>query len=79
VYSSEARIKHPVSTFKAGLSELAETETIDTGFELFLEKVAADGELDVLQDKIRRTFAGMTGLDLSSNARVRRALAEALV
>jgi rubrerythrin len=78
VYSSEARIKHPVSTFKAGLSELAETETIDTGFELFLEKVAADGELDVLQDKIRRTFAGMTGLDLSSNARVRRALAEAL-
>jgi rubrerythrin len=78
VYSSEARIKHPVSTFKAGISELSEMETIDTGFELFLETVAADGELDVLQDKIRRTFAGITGLDLSSNARVRRALAEAI-
>ncbi|GLZ36524.1 ferritin-like domain-containing protein [Actinokineospora sp. NBRC 105648] len=79
VYSSEAKIKHPVSTFKAGIGEGVEDhETIDTGFELFLEKVAADGELDVLQDKIRRTFGGMTGLDLSSNAKVRRALAEVL-
>jgi hypothetical protein len=78
VYSSEATIKHPVSTFKAGISELGDTETIDTGFELFLEKVADSGELAVLQDKIRRTFSGMTGRDLSSNARVRRALAEVL-
>ncbi|GAA5069274.1 hypothetical protein HNP84_008959 [Thermocatellispora tengchongensis] len=78
VYSSEAKIKHPVSTFKSGISELGEHETIDTGFELFLEKVAADGELDVLHGKVRRTFGNITGLDLSSNAKVRRALAEAL-
>ncbi|HEX3788505.1 MAG TPA: ferritin-like domain-containing protein [Pseudonocardiaceae bacterium] len=79
VYSAEATIKHPVSTFKAGLSELGDTETIDTGFDLFLAKVAGTGELDQLRDKIRRTFGNLTGLDLSSNARVRRALAEALV
>ena len=78
VYSSEATIKHPVSTFKSGISELGGTETIDTGFELFLEKVAAAGELAVLQDKIRRTFGNLVGQDLGSNARVRRALAEAL-
>ncbi|MFF0543590.1 ferritin-like domain-containing protein [Nocardia thailandica] len=78
VYSSEARIKHPVSTFKAGITELGDHETIDTGFDLFLEQVAAEGELDVLHDKVRRTFAGITGLDLSSNARVRRALADAI-
>ena len=78
VYSSQATIKHPVSTFKAGLTELDGEATIDTGFELFLEKVADEGELRQLQDKIRKTFAGITGLDLSSNARVRRALAEAI-
>ncbi|MEU7141786.1 ferritin-like domain-containing protein [Nocardia sp. NPDC046473] len=78
VYSSEAKIKHPVSTFKAGISEMGEHETIDTGFDLFLEEVAAEGELDVLHDKVRRTFANMTGLDLSSNAKVRRALADTI-
>ncbi|MEV0621410.1 ferritin-like domain-containing protein [Nonomuraea sp. NPDC050404] len=78
VYSSEAKIRHPVSTFKSGISELGDHETIDTGFELFLEKVAAEGELEVLYGKIRRTFGGMTGLELGSNAKVRRALAEAL-
>ncbi|MCX4091582.1 ferritin-like domain-containing protein [Nocardia sp. alder85J] len=78
VYSSEARIKHPVSTFKSGIAELGDHETIDTGFELFLEQIAAAGELEVLHDKVRRTFAGMTGLDLSSNAKVRRALADAI-
>ncbi|WP_067445850.1 ferritin-like domain-containing protein [Nocardia alba] len=78
VYSSEAKIKHPVSTFKSGLTELGEHETIDTGFELFLEQIAAEGELAVLHDKVRRTFAGITGLDLSTNARVRRALADAI-
>ncbi|GGN67821.1 ferritin-like domain-containing protein [Nocardia rhizosphaerihabitans] len=78
VYSSEAKIKHPVSTFKAGIAELSDHETIDTGFDLFLEQVAAEGELEVLHDKVRRTFAGITGLDLSSNAKVRRALADAI-
>ncbi|MEV6060298.1 ferritin-like domain-containing protein [Nocardia asteroides] len=78
VYSSEAKIKHPVSTFKAGIAELGDHETIDTGFDLFLEQVAAEGELEVLHDKVRRTFAGITGLDLSSNAKVRRALADAI-
>ncbi|WP_181700029.1 ferritin-like domain-containing protein [Nocardia sp. GTS18] len=78
VYSSEAKIKHPVSTFKAGIAELGDHETIDTGFELFLEQVAAEGELEVLHDKVRRTFASITGLDLSSNAKVRRALADAI-
>ncbi|MFF0457806.1 ferritin-like domain-containing protein [Nocardia africana] len=78
IYSSEAKIKHPVSTFKSGIAELGDHETIDTGFDLFLEQVAADGELDVLHEKVRRTFAGMTGLDLSTNAKVRRALAEAI-
>ncbi len=78
VYSSDSRIKHPVSVFKAGLDELAQSETIDTGFEFYLDQVAADGDFAALQGKIRRTFAGITGLDLGSNARVRRALAEAL-
>ena len=45
---------------------------------MFIEKVAAAGELDRLQDKIRRTFGALTDLDLSTNARVRRRLAEAL-
>ncbi|WP_405136975.1 ferritin-like domain-containing protein [Nocardia sp. NBC_01388] len=78
VYSSEAKIKHPVSTFKAGLTELGDHETIDTGFDLFLEQVAAEGELEVLHDKVRRTFATLTGRDVSSNAKVRRALADAI-
>lgn len=78
VYNSDDRIKHPVGVFKSNLTELDDVETIDTGFELFLEKIAANGELDALHDKIRRTFAGITKLDLSTNARIRRALAEAL-
>jgi hypothetical protein len=78
VYMGDGAIKHPVSTFKAGLSELADSATIDTGFELFLEQAAGTGEIEELQDKIRRTFASLTGLDLSSNARVRRALAEVI-
>lgn len=77
-YTADDRIKHPVGVFKAGLDELAETETIDTGFELFLDQVADSGELDELQAKIRRTFASLTGYDLSSNRAVRRALATAL-
>lgn len=77
-YTSDDKIKHPVGVFKAGLDELAETETIDTGFELFLDTVADAGELDELQTKIRRTFGSLTGYDLSSNRAVRRALATAL-
>lgn len=75
-YTSDNRIKHPVAVFKDGLDELTNHETIDTAFELFLDQVAKDGELHDLHDKIRRTFASMTGLDLSSNGRVRRALAD---
>jgi hypothetical protein len=78
VYSADAAIKHPVSTFKSGLSELAELETIDTGFELFLQQAADPGELEALRHKVRGTFGRLTGRDLSTNARVRRALAEAL-
>lgn len=77
-YTADDKIKHPVGVFKAGLAELTETETIDTGFELFLDTVADDGELDELQGKIRRTFGSLTGYDLSSNRAVRRALATAL-
>ena len=77
-YTADDRIKHPVGVFKAGLDELTESETIDTGFELFLDKIAGTGELDELQGKIRRTFGSLTGLDLSSNRAVRRALAMAL-
>jgi hypothetical protein len=78
VYSADTAIKHPVSMFKSGLSELAGAETIDTGFELFLGKAADAGELETLRAKIRRTFASLTGMDLSTNARVRRALADVL-
>jgi len=78
VYTASDRIKHPVSTFKASLAELEDHETIDTGFELFLGQVADAGELAELQAKIRKTFASLTDLDLSSNSRVRRALAEQL-
>ncbi|GHE79638.1 hypothetical protein GCM10017786_06990 [Amycolatopsis deserti] len=77
-YTSDDKIRHPVGVFKAGLDELSETETIDTGFELFLDTVAGAGELDELQDKIRRTFGSLTGYDTSSNRAVRRALATAL-
>ena len=78
VYMADGAIKHPVSTFKSGRSELAGAPTIDTGFELFLGQAADAGELALLQAKIRRTFGSLTGRDLSSNARVRRALAEAI-
>ncbi|MEU0838759.1 ferritin-like domain-containing protein [Streptomyces sp. NPDC005962] len=77
-YTADDRIKHPVGVFKSGLAELTDTETIDTGFELFLDTVADQGELDALQGKIRRTFSSLTGYDLSSNRAVRRAIATAL-
>lgn len=78
VYTSEDKIKHPVGVFKGELAAVRDHETIDTAFDMFIEKVAAVGELDKLQDKIRRAFTSLTGLDLSSNARIRRRLAEAL-
>lgn len=77
-YTSDGRIKHPVGIFKTGLDELAESETIDTGFDLFLDAVAGDDGLAELQAKIRRTFGSLTGLELDSNRAVRRALAGAL-
>ena len=77
-YTCDDKIKHPVGVFKAGLDELTESETIDTGFELFLDTVASAGELDELQGKIRRTFGSLTGHDLSCNRAVRRALAAVL-
>ena len=78
VYTSDTRIRHPVGLFKSGLTELAGHETIDTAFELFLEQVADADELEALHTKIRKTFGGLTDLDLSTNSRVRRALAEQL-
>jgi rubrerythrin len=78
VYTSDDRIKHPVSMFKDNLAELQDHETIDTGLDLFLERIADAGELEELQGKIRKTFASLTDLDLSSNSQVRRALAEQL-
>jgi ferritin len=78
VYTAETRIKHPVGVFKSELAALQDHETIDTAFEMFLEQVAAAGELDRLQDNIRRAFAALTGMDVSSNAQVRRRLAEAI-
>lgn len=79
VYTSDAKIKHPVSMFKSSLTELGDHETIDTGFELFLEQVADEGELQELQAKIRRVFGQLVDRDLTTNGRVRRALAEVLV
>ena len=78
VYTADKRIRHPVSVFKSNLVELEGHETIDTAFDLFLEKVADGGELDELQGKIRRVFGQLVDRDLSTNARVRRALAEVL-
>lgn len=75
MYTSDKRIKHPVSVFKSNLVELQDHETVDTAFELFLEKVADAGELDVLQGKIRRVFGQIVDHDLSTTAKVRRALA----
>ncbi len=77
-YTSGDTIKHPVSVFKSGLDALEGHETIDTGFRLFLDRMATSGELEVLQAKIRKTFGSLTGHDLSSNGRVRRALAGSL-
>lgn len=77
-YTSDDSIKHPVSVFKSGLDALDGHETIDTGFRLFLDRMAADGELEGLQAKIRKTFSSLTDRDLSTNGRVRRALAGAL-
>ncbi|OHV28909.1 ferritin [Parafrankia soli] len=78
VYTAEQRIKHPVGVFKGELEALRDHDTIDTGFTYFLTQVATEGELAHLQDKIRRAFGSLTGLDLTTNARVRRNLAEAL-
>ncbi|MFC7304197.1 ferritin-like domain-containing protein [Streptomyces monticola] len=78
VYTSEARIKHPVGLFKDSLVQGVAEETIDTGFEIFLEKVAADGELERLHRKVRGAFGSMTGLELDTGAQIRRALAEAI-
>ena len=78
VYTSQDSIRHPVSIFKSGLDALEGHETIDTGFRLFLDRMAADGELATLQAKIRKTFGSLTGHDLSTNGRVRRALAGTL-
>jgi hypothetical protein len=64
--------------FKSNLTELADHETIDTGSELFLGQVADAGELEELQNKIRRVFGGIVDVDLSSNGRVRRAPAEVI-
>ena len=78
VYTSDKRIKHPVGIFKSNLTELQDHETIDTAFELFLEQVADADELDQLQGKIRKVFGGILGMDLSTNGKVRRALAEVI-
>ena len=78
IYTSDQRIKHPVSVFKNGLTELADHETIDTGFELFLERVADQGELAELHNKIRRVFGSIVDMNLSTNRQVRRALAEVI-
>lgn len=78
VYTADKRIKHPVSVFKSNLTELQDHETIDTAFDLFLERVADADELEELQDKIRRVFGQMIDHDLSTNAKVRRALALAI-
>jgi len=77
-YTSDDTIKHPVSVFKSGLDALEGHETIDTGFRLFLDRMAETGELDELQGKIRKTFGSLTDRDLSTNGKVRRALAGAL-
>lgn len=77
-YTSTDTIRHPVSVFKSGLDALEGHETIDTGFQMFLDQMAASGELDELQGKIRRTFGGLTDLDLSTNGKVRRALARTM-
>jgi hypothetical protein len=78
VYTSDGKIKHPVSMFKSGLTELQGHETIDTAFEVFLEEVADEGEMDELQGKLRKVFGQLVGKDLSSNGRIRRALAEVI-
>jgi len=77
-YTSDTTIKHPVSVFKSGLDALEGHETIDTGFRMFLDELAGTGGLDELQAKIRKTFGSLTDRDLSSNGKVRRALAETL-
>ncbi|MFI8825153.1 ferritin-like domain-containing protein [Streptomyces sp. NPDC053431] len=78
VYTSDKRIKHPVGIFKSELTELEDHETIDTAFELFLERIADGDELLELQGKIRKVFGSIVDMDLSSNGKVRRALAEVI-
>ncbi|WP_431783157.1 ferritin-like domain-containing protein [Streptomyces chumphonensis] len=78
VYTSDSRIKHPVGLFKSNLTELEDHETIDTAFELFLERVADGDELNDLQTKIRRVFGSIVEMDLSTNRKVRHALAEVI-
>lgn len=74
--SQDDGIRHPVSVFKDGLDELSNHETIDTGFELFLEQIANDGELQTLQRNVRKAFSTFTELKLESNRDVRAAIAE---
>jgi hypothetical protein len=78
VYTSDKRIKHPVSVFKSDLAELENHETIDTVFEMFLENIADAGELEELQGKIRRVFGQVVDMDLATTGRVRRALADVI-
>lgn len=75
-YTAENEIKHPVSVFKGGLTELSDYETIDDGLDMFLSDIADEGELAALQGKIRRVFGTMLDRDLATSGRVRRALAE---
>ncbi|WP_018348731.1 ferritin family protein [Longispora albida] len=76
VYVSPGDIQHPVSVFKSGLDALSDSETIDTGFDMFMAQVAGDGEIKEIHNNIRRVFSEVTGFDLSTNAKIRRALAE---
>lgn len=78
VYTSDKKIKHPVSMFKSNLVELEDHETIDTAFDHFLAEVADADELDDLQGKIRRVFGQIVDKDLSTNGKLRRALADVL-
>jgi hypothetical protein len=78
VYTAENSIKHPVSVFKGGLSELSDCETIDDVLDIFLSEIADEGELAALHANIRRVFGNMLDRDLETSGKLRRALAEAL-
>lgn len=74
--SQDDGIRHPVSVFKDGLEELSNHETIDTGFHLFLDSIAQDGDLQTLQRNVRKAFSTFTDLKLETNRDVRVAIAE---